>query len=820
MVAQQTGSDPAGYQTDVSVPERRIALWTVVWLLVAFACAAAPLYLHWHLLVEVLPQALIALVVFILASAVRLPVAAGTRGLTLGIGPLALTILYLGPEYAWVTYGVWVIGAVLGCAWTQRIASTVGTCSLVAAVAGAVLVYIRSTFPAVGEPMEFLNPNGEAVAIVLSVLACFLAVMITTMVSAKVQLGSRSGALLSGLAWTRILAITVTQALGGVIGYGLTQMIPGDFGVLAVTGPFTAGVFIVVGIVAVSSVSLSTARYWRLSERERILTTSLVDLPWPSTPPVEEQTEQKLKEGLRRFEISTTRSRAAMRRLSTGGRVLVSEPVEDGRGAFVAVVRRGPFTPPFTVSDQRFVNALAAIARTSVKTDREIEELRTLSASDLMTGLPNYRALRRQLVDVQESGAERGLAALIFINVQNLARINAEYSPEVGDEVLRALAERLRTLSEQWPGASVYRIAGDEFGVLVTSLRSRREVTEIAWEYDSGLGEPVETEKGLVSVVLAQTTAVAGMEAPGQMAELVQRADGQMYRSRRKFVNMAVDEANGAEMLQGEDAVAGAQARLAATGPTAALVEAIRGDRLRQVYEPIVDRIGGRIVAVEAAVRYTDPVYGSLSVQFLRSESARLGLRTKMVIQIMHHAVADMRRFRQICPELRRLHLNLTPAQLVDREFTSDFERIRTENPELEIVLELDADTLRVAPEETDNKAAAYAVDHNVLIALDNSGTSYSELSSMIRYPVFALKVSDRLLAGVKTKRVRDAMGRYLSAITSTGVRVIVCGVSTTEEVEFLDQLGVRYADGPLYGNPVSASEFLVRLGTLGLNLS
>lgn len=492
------------------------------------------------------------------------------------------------------------------------------------------------------------------------------------------------------------------------------------------------------------------------------------------------------------------------------GRVLASGRVMADEDSFRVLIKRRPFGRPFVAGDREYLEAISTLASESAVARREVERIRTLHNTDSMTGLPNYRALRAALMDLQEGAGSENLTCLVFMQVQNLHEINQEFSPETGDEVLRVLAKRMKELTANLRGAAAYRIAGDEFGVLLSDLDSRRKADQIAVQIDTEVSMPVDASQGLVAVALGQTAVCADPADEDSLSALVAQADEQMYRARRKYINVpgaaGVDEVDSSSQLPER-------------GPTAALIGAIRDDRLRQVYEPIVDRENRRIVALESSVRYTDPVFGTLPPQFLISEASRLGLRSKMAAQVMEHSVRDMVRFETVTPELDTLYVNISPAQLVDREFTRCYERLRDEHSQVRIVLALDANELRVAPEETAQKAAAYAVEHEVPLALDQFGTGYSEFSALTNYPVSAVVLGQRVLGSLNGEWAAESARRHLKNWPES-VRLIAQGVSTEEEVDLLDRLNIQYAQGSLYGNPVSASEFLVRLSTLGLDLS
>ncbi len=811
-----TSANPVGSLTARASTRSVAFAW--VWLVIIVAVIGATIYLNRDYVLHYPVGSSLIIGIAMLSAATRISVATLRVQLSLGLSLLALSLLFPGSDESWAVYGIWSLGVVLGVTWVHKNPLTCSFMVSIAMAAGAVLVAVRASIPAIGRPVPVINENGQSVAITISMLSAFFVVTIFAAFVLRVQMGMSLADLAFAVSWSRFSLVVLCQTAGAFVGYGLAVKLSEWMTREDTLASFRSPMLVMLLFVAFYSVGGSIRRSTTHTRREEALVTSLTSIPWPNTVSVEQQAQEQLSKGLVGFQVSTVRTTRHDGPARGDGRLIVSAPVQDDKGTFVATIRRGPFSRPFSVSDRRYIDAIMVLAQESVRAEREIALLRSASNTDPMTGLQNYRALRANLALLENEDKDEGICALVFLNLQDLSVINSENGHLVGDEVIREVASRLSEATKNWENASAYRIAGDEFGILVVGLKSKADAEKLTWEIDSEISQPVTTGEGPITVSIAQTVSFANVADVNEVAGLITRADQQLYTTRRKYINVAADSAGEEEFNDYE--LQDAPTASVAVGPSAAIIEAIRLDQLRQVYEPIVDRTVGRIVALEASVRFTDPRYGQLPVAFLRTETDRLGLRTKMATQVMQHAVADMERFRVLYPELVRLHLNISPVQLVDREFTLQFEELRAEHSELEIVLELDADTVRVAPTETSEKAASYAVTNDVLIALDNAGTNYSELAALIVYPVKIVKLSEKVLSLIREKRTREATSRYIRAMKDTGVQMIVTGVSRVDEVKFIEETGFNRVEGPLYSNPVSASEFLVRLETLGLNIS
>lgn len=778
-----------------------------VWLALAIGAGAVGLSTNTSFVLNYPVEAFSVVVLAAAGSSLRVTAAAFPKTFTVSMAPMVLSILYSTAGVAWVIYGLWVFGALVASVIRHRSVGQLGLGALLIGFSGAALVAVRLYYPPEWElALPWLSPL--AVPIFLSVLASFLIATVFGGVGLLLQSREAASRLASGVGWSRIFGLALAEAVGAVAAHELSHSFWGSAFIDTEAGLFQASVAAATLTLIVTALLIIGRRQTRLKGRERSLTASVNEMPWPTSPSIEEQAVDHLRHGFSGFNVEVVAANAGPER--SDGRTISSGKIMSETDSFQILIRRRPFGRPFVAGDSEYLEAISTLAMESVAARREVERIRTIQNMDTMTGLPNYRALRSSLMELQEDSAPGTRTCLLFLQVQNLHEINQDFSPEIGDEVLRAIAGRIERLVGTLPAASAYRIAGDEFGILLTNLHSRREADRVSVEIDDEVSLPVDSSGGLVALSISQTTAFADDGDPESIGALVAQADEQMYRGRRKYINVpgaiTFDEPTG-------------EIELPQSGPTAALIQALREDRLRQVYQPIIDREEGRIVALEAAVRYTDPVFGALPPQFLVSEARRLGLRSKLAAQVLEHSVGDMERFRVVAPELKTLQVNISPAQLVDLEFTQAYERIRKEHPDLRIVLELDANEVRVAPAETAQRAGDYARRHNVLLALDEMGTGYSEFAALIQYPVVAMVLGESVLDSLSQPWAHDVASNHLRFVPD-GVRLIAKGVSTEEEVQLLEDLAIRYAQGPFYGNPVSASEFVVRLTTLGLELS
>ncbi|WP_182141217.1 GGDEF domain-containing protein [Schaalia sp. JY-X169] len=792
--------------------ERRNTVIGWVWIMLSICSAVLALYAQRAVLEGYVAEIAVIVLLGLLVGSLRFSVGTVPMTLTMSLSPMVLSVLYPGQPGGWALFGVWVLAILISCLWSLRSIPETAAVAVLTTVSSAVVICLRGAVPTETIRLIGTDSGGQFLSVALSIIGAFIAALAVAYFAISLQVGASFSQLATSISWSRIVGSALGQSFAGVCIYGLSQWLAQTFSHAGSPTLFAITAGLSLAVVATIGFFASARRQHHRVKREKSLLSALEDIPWAAGVPVAEQMVQRLQQGLPYFDVSLRPGGPTSHKGSYDGRFVTTKPLDLDQPNTTATVRRRAFGRPFTLSDRRYIEAINLLAQESLRSEREVSNMRSIANTDVLTHLPNYRALRAELTDIDTDEDGPGLTGLLYLQLGDLHLINQNYSPETGDHVLQSIGRRLGEITREVEGATAYRIAGDEFAVLMVGLATSREAEQAAWKIHRMVESPVETSRGLVAVTFGQTLVIANNDNPQERARLVSLADKQLLEARRKYVNMAVDGTGYTDGSSMDELVNSG-------GPTAALVQAIRDDQLRQVYQPIVDRETGKIVALEAIVRFTDAGFGALPVAFLYGESARLGLRATLSRQILEHSVADMSRFRALSPDLRRIQVNITPTELVDHEFTVTYERLRAENPDLEIVLELEASDLMVSPVETRDKASAYARQNDVHIALDDTGTNYSELSALLHYPVRSMKLAANLLPTLSALSEESPTWTFLDGLRTSGLEIIAGDVTAPEEVPYLDRLHVNIVQGPLFGNPVSATEFLTRLDTIGATL-
>lgn len=472
---------------------------------------------------------------------------------------------------------------------------------------------------------------------------------------------------------------------------------------------------------------------------------------------------------------------------------IISQPFTKDQEELYICVGRKVWQRPFVNTDVIVIHLLSHQAGESLRIGNEVARLNRSATTDALTGLANYRAFQEVLTRIGSELDPYHMVGLIYIDVDNFKFINDTYGHENGNTVLREVARRINKAIETPEVAA--RMGGDEFAVVLPDLVSHDDGEAKVAQLASSVSAPVNVHGAAIPVKISLGISFS---SPGQkdLTTLVERADQEMYATRREHFTRKESLPN---------------------TTIGALEKAITEDRLDVVYQPIVDMISNQVVGLEALVRYTDPAMGVMPAPLIAHEAARMGLLSQLSRSVLERVRRDFPRFQREAPALARVHVNIPVSMLHDRQFCRQYQSLTAEIPGAQLVLELVEDSFEDIPEELARRARQVSCEEGVLLALDDFGAEYSNLLVLMDYDFSVLKVSKRLTDRVGTPAAEEIITSVVSLSNRMGMQAVFEGVETSTQASELVDLGVKFAQGFLYGRPLSAEELLLRLEATGL---
>ncbi|QOR40839.1 EAL domain-containing protein [Billgrantia diversa] len=451
------------------------------------------------------------------------------------------------------------------------------------------------------------------------------------------------------------------------------------------------------------------------------------------------------------------------------------------------------------------IYGLCGIATDISERKRNEEAIYRLAYFDTLTGLPNRSLLMKQMSESLSTASETSIQGLIYIDLDDFKDLNDLHGHAVGDDLLRDVAQRLRTLMQS--EEQLARLGGDEFAILLKGLSSKPDQARIEAERLAQRILAILKEAYRLGDFRHHGTCsigVAMVEERGEddAEELLKRAELAMYQAKRagrntiRFFDAEVRAAVAARIVMEAD-----------------LRTALSEEQFRLVYQPQVDA-EQRVIGAEALVRWDHPLQGEISpgefIPVAESSGLILGLG-RLVLSTACYQLAKWEKDASMAH--LTLAVNVSTRQFRSVGFVDDLLTIIQETgaPRSRLKLEL-TETVLIEDLEEAAETITTLSRLGICVSLDDFGTGYSSLAYLKLLPLSQLKIDQSFVRDVLEDPAAAAIARSVVGLgKSLEVEVIAEGVETTAQLEFLSGIGCRLYQGYLFGRPTEV-EALERL--------
>ncbi len=418
------------------------------------------------------------------------------------------------------------------------------------------------------------------------------------------------------------------------------------------------------------------------------------------------------------------------------------------------------------------------------------EDMRRKAMHDQLTGLPN-RSMFIESLDraVRKARRRQGTFSVLFVDLDHFKEVNDTLGHGAGDKLLQAVAERLQSAVRQ--SDLVARLAGDEFVILIEDHRGPEEVMIVAQKVVGFLQRPVLLE--WKEVKISGSVGIASYPEDGEDVEtLVKNADAAMYQAKERGRNNFQFYSPELNRLSLERADLEKRVR-AGLG---------NGEFFLQ-YQPEVELATGKLRAVEALLRWRDPMSGVVMPADFLPLAEENGTIIPIGQWVLDRTLEDVKAWQEVGIDLT-VSVNLSARQLqhpalADQVFAAlqahglPAKKLRFEIPE----------TALMAESDLAERTIRSLQNVGVAIAIDNFGSGYSSLGLVRGFSATAVKIDKTLVSGCAHKRECAAIVQAVSTMSrSLGITVIAAGVETEEERRLVQSLGCERAQGMLVGPP------------------
>jgi diguanylate cyclase (GGDEF)-like protein/PAS domain S-box-containing protein len=433
---------------------------------------------------------------------------------------------------------------------------------------------------------------------------------------------------------------------------------------------------------------------------------------------------------------------------------------------------------------------------------RAEKRIRYLARIDALTKIPNrmqfQHLLQRSIARARRAGKT---LCLFYVDIDKFKEINDTFGHMAGDTTLETVAERL---SNALPSDSIIgRLAGDEFAVIVDGLgpddAGRKHTDFLARELLNRLADPLFVQGHEVFMTASMGIAYYPQDAPN-VIDLIRNADAALYHAKKSGGNLyshyepEMNEATVERLMT-----------------KSKLKRSFERDELLVHYQPKYNLETGEVFGAEALVRWELPERGLI----LPSDFIPIAEETNLIIEIgewvLDKVCEDFRFWQRSVSSPGRVSVNLSLKQLRQPNFTKRISSILRSYEVSPTSLELEiTETTLMENQERTIKLLDQLYALGLHLAIDDFGTGYSSLSALQQFPISTLKIDKSFVRHVSTNP-DDAT--IVSTIVQMGrnlnMDVVAEGVETEDQLVFLQKLGCTYAQGLLFGDPMSSDSYL-----------
>ncbi|MFK8050511.1 MAG: EAL domain-containing protein [Halioglobus sp.] len=446
---------------------------------------------------------------------------------------------------------------------------------------------------------------------------------------------------------------------------------------------------------------------------------------------------------------------------------------------------------------------------------RQEDRLRYLAYYDPLTSLPNRRSFTEQLSRIiKRSQRRKSNAALMFIDLDHFKRINDSIGHGRGDRLLVEIAKRLTIelraddavnyfgepeedndgddSDRQEPGTEIARLGGDEFTVVLSDVPDISHVKVVANRILHSLSQPIQLQSH--NPVVTPSIGIALYPEDGTDPDtLVRNADTAMYAAKSegracfRFYNERMNAKAVEQLKMEEDLRLGMK----------------RGE-LELRYQPQIEVPSGKVVSLEALVRWKHPKRGMISPLEFIPVAERTGQIIELGEWVMLEVAKHCTYWDTLGLEDFRVCINISPLQFNQGnlpQYFSDY-LVKTGISPERIELELTESAI-MTDAETNIAKLAELKDLGMALAVDDFGTGYSSLSYLKRFPIDTLKIDQSFVADLDSADGAAIVDAILALSRTLQLRVIAEGIETEAQKNYLVEKNCDLLQGYHFSRPI-----------------
>jgi len=424
---------------------------------------------------------------------------------------------------------------------------------------------------------------------------------------------------------------------------------------------------------------------------------------------------------------------------------------------------------------------------------------------DALTNLPNRTLFEDRVEQVVAVSDRHDMkAALLFVDIDDFKRINDTLGHVVGDELLMGIADRLRMMMRKGDSISrsnddpmFARVGGDEFTVLLSVLKQAEDAAKVAQRIIDSLTQPFVLSKQEVFITVSIGIAIFPDDGD-DLFELWKNADTAMYSAKSKGKN------NYQYYKKSMNDTAADRLALESD-----LRRALEREELLLHYQPQISALTGRIIGVEALIRWQHPERGMISPLEFIPIAEQTGLIVPISNWVLENACMQSRRWQDGGIYNIPISVNLTSHHFHKSALIEDISALLGKYGlhSSALILEMTESTIMEDTEMTLNNFRRLT-EMGFRLSIDDFGTGYSSLSYLKRFPIHAIKIDRSFVKDVNTDADDGTIANTIITMAhSLKMHVVAEGVETEDQLAFLLARGCDELQGYLFSSPLPSDK-------------
>jgi diguanylate cyclase (GGDEF)-like protein len=434
----------------------------------------------------------------------------------------------------------------------------------------------------------------------------------------------------------------------------------------------------------------------------------------------------------------------------------------------------------------------------------------TSSSHDNLTGLIGPALLEDRIAQaIKRAGRNSLKTAVLTIDIDHFRRINDALGHRIGDDILTMAAARL--LEKVRTADTVARIGADEFIVVISDQAKISDIEFCAALFLRTLCVPY-TVQGHTINLTASVGICVSPDFASDTERLLRRSEAAMYAAKEAGRNRT--------MLFAPDMLEDASSRLSMEG---ALRHALDRSELFLEYQPQVELPSGKVIGMEALLRWRHPRFGLVSPAHFIPIAEKIGLLPEFGAWAMDRACHEAKWIQTQLSRRISLSVNLSPNQFQQNKLLNSIkESLRSSGLDpADLEVEIIESTLMI--NSTANLETLQLIrDLGVGLSIDDFGTGFCNFNYLLQYEVDRLKIDQSFVRQAANDGSAASVVRTVIAMShGLGIKVIAEGVETREQLKFLMRRRCDQAQGYYFARPLSPEQFVLSVPTIeAMNLN